>query len=94
MEEAYLLASKADVWLNPGMAQSLADVRSMAPKFTDTPVMKNGAVYNNNRRVTAAGGNDFYESAVVAPDAVLRDLVKIFHPELAEEDFVYYRKLE
>lgn len=94
MEEAFLLASKADVWLNPGMAQSLADVRSMAPKFTDTPVMKNGAVYNNNRRVTAAGGNDFYESAVVAPDAVLRDLVKIFHPELAEDDFVYYRKLE
>jgi len=42
----------------------------------------------------AAGGNDYYESAVVNPDLLLRDLVKIFHPELVEEDFVYYKQLK
>ena len=49
---------------------------------------------NNNARTNAAGGNDYYESAVVNPDLVLRDLVKIFHPELVEEDFVYYKQLK
>jgi iron complex transport system substrate-binding protein len=39
------------------------------------------------------GGNDYWESAVVNPDIVLRDLIKIFHPELVEEPFVYYKQL-
>ena len=56
--------------------------------------MRNGDVYNNTLRTTPSGGNDFYESAVVNPDLLLRDLVKIFHPELIEEDFVYYKKLK
>ena len=49
---------------------------------------------SNNARTNAAGGNDYYESAVVNPDLLLRDLVKIFHPELVEEDFVYYKQLK
>jgi iron complex transport system substrate-binding protein len=51
-------------------------------------------VYNNNRRTTPNGGNDYYESAVVNPDIILRDLVKIFHPDLVEDDFVYYQQLK
>lgn len=94
LEEAYLLASQADVWINVGMANSLDDVAGMCPKFTDTNCFREGNVYNNNARATAAGGNDFWESAVVNPDIVLRDLVKIFHPELVEEDLVYYKKLK
>lgn len=93
-EEAYLLASKADYWIDLGIAASLDDVRRMVPKFTDIPVFVRGNIYNNNRRTTPAGGNDYYESAVVHPDIVLRDLVKIFHPELVEDDFVYYHKLQ
>lgn len=94
MEEAYLLASQADMWLNLGMANSLDDVKTMAPKFTDIRCFRNGYLYNNNARTNAAGGNDYYESAVVNPNLVLRDLIKIFHPELVEEDFVYYKKLK
>lgn len=94
MEEAYLLAEKADVWINVGQAASMKDVAGMCPKFTDTRCFKNGYVYNNNARVTPAGGNDYFESAVVNPDIILRDLIKIFHPELVEEDFVYYRRLK
>lgn len=94
LEEAYMLASKADVWINPGMASSLDDVARMCPKFTDTRCFRNGYVYNNNARANEAGGNDYFESAIVNPDIVLRDLVKIFHPELVEADFVYYRRLK
>ena len=31
---------------------------------------------------------------VVNPDIVLRDLVKIFHPELVQEECVYYKQLK
>lgn len=93
MEEAFLLGSKADKWLNTGMASSMAEVLEMAPKMAELPCFKAGEVYNNNRLVTEAGGNDFYESGIVCPDVVLRDIVKILHPELVEEDFVYYHRL-
>ena len=93
LEEAYLLASDADMWINVGMANSLEEVAKMCPKFTDTRCFRNGKVFNNNARTNAAGGNDYWESAVVNPDILLRDLVKIFHPELVKEDFVYYKQL-
>lgn len=93
MEEAYLLAAQADMWINVGTARSLADVARMCPKFTDTRCFRNGYVYNDNARSTEGGGNDCYESGIVHPDILLRDLVKIFHPELVEEDFVYYQQL-
>ncbi len=94
MEEAYLLASEADVWINVGIAGSLDDVARMCPKFTDTRCFRNGNVYNNNARTNAAGGNDYWESSIVNPDILLRDLIKIFHPGLVQEDFVYYKQLK
>ena len=94
LEEAYKLTSEADIWLNVGMANSLDELRTSCPKFSDTRCFRNGSVWNNNLKTNAAGGNDYYESAVVNPDILLRDLVKIFHPELVEEDFVYYKQLK
>ena len=94
LEEAYKLTSDADMWLNVGMANSLADLKKTCPKFTDTQCFISGNVYNNNLRTNAAGGNDYYESGVVNPDIVLRDIIKIFHPELIQEDFVYYKQLK
>ena len=73
---------------------TLDELKAACPKFADTRCVRNGYVYNNNARTNAAGGNDYYESAVVNPDLLLRDLVKIFHPELVEEDFVYYKQLK
>ncbi|MCX4279317.1 ABC transporter substrate-binding protein [Muribaculum sp.] len=94
LEEAYKLTSEADMWLNVGMANTLDELKTSCPKFSDTRCFRNGSVWNNNLKTNVAGGNDYYESAVVNPDILLRDLVKIFHPELVEEDFVYYRRLK
>lgn len=94
LEEAYQLTSVADMWINTGTANTLSELKAACPKFTDTRCFRNGCVFNNTLRATPAGGNDYFESAVVNPDLVLRDLVKIFHPEMVEEDFVYYRQLK
>ncbi len=94
LEEAYILTSQADMWLNVGTANSLDDIKTACPKFTDTRCFRNGDVYNNTLRTTAGGGNDFFESSIVNPDLVLRDLIKIFHPELVDEDFTYYKRLK
>jgi iron complex transport system substrate-binding protein len=44
--------------------------------------------------MSPGGGSDYFESAVLNPDRVLVDLVKIFHPELlADRSFTYYKNV-
>ncbi|MCI7140970.1 ABC transporter substrate-binding protein [Alistipes sp.] len=94
LEEAYLLAAEADIWINVGDFTTLGEMKARMPRFAAVKSMQHGEVYNCDRRVNAAGGNDYWESGVVHPDLVLRDLTKIFHPELVADDFVYYRRVE
>lgn len=92
LEEAYMLVSKSDVWLNTGQCTTLDDLRRAAPHFVDTRVVQSGEVYNNNRRRTAAGGSDFWESAIVRPDVVLAELAAIVAG--VEGEPCYYQKLK
>ena len=94
MESAYLMTAKADVWINVGDFAGINALTSALPKMAGTPVVKRGDVYSNTARTTPCGGNDYYESAIVNPHLVLRDLVKIFHPEAVAEEFTYYRQLK
>ena len=94
LETAYGLIREADVWLHVGMATTLDELKAMNPQFSDAKAIREGQVYNNNLRLTAGGGNDYWESAVVRPDIVLRDLIHIFHPELITDTLYYYRHLK
>ena len=87
LEEAVELVSKADVWLNVGQCTSLDEVRSSAPLFAKMEVVERGEVYNNNRRRSEGGGSDFWESAIVRPDVVLRDFALIMQ---GRSDSLYY----
>ena len=92
LEEAYLLANASDIWINVGACNTLAELTAQNPKFADIPVVRNRRVYNNNARQTPAGGSDFWESAVVRPDVVLRDLRTILSG--GSEPTFYYKRLE
>ena len=94
LEQAALLTTQADIWLHVENINSLDDLRRQLPKFAQMPCVQRGEVYNCDKRRVVGGGNDYWESGVVHPDVILRDLIKIFHPELVSEEFVYYRKIE
>ena len=95
LEEAYLLASAADTWINVGPCNTLAELTAQNPKFADVPAVRNRQVFNNNRRQTPAGGSDFWESGVIRPDLVLRDLCTVFNPQAADTaELYYYKRLE
>ena len=94
LETAYGLIQKADYWINVGSVNTLDELKSVNPKFADAKAVHEKRVYNNNLRSTPAGGNDYWESAVVRPDVVLRDLIHIFHPELVSDSLYYYRHLQ
>jgi iron complex transport system substrate-binding protein len=87
-------ANKADVWINPGSVNSLIEISSLDQRMKNIQCFKSKAVYNFNARLSPRGGNDFWESGVVHPDLILKDLIAVFHPELLpNHTFVYYKKL-
>lgn len=94
METAMRLLTEADVWCNVNGLADLADVRRRLPNAAAVNCVCAGRVYADDRRLNAAGGNDYWESGIMHPDWVLRDWIKILHPECVPEDFVYYRRLE
>lgn len=91
LEDAYMLVSEADLWLNVGQCSTLDELRQSAPHFARCAVVERGDVYNNNARRTVAGGSDFWESAIVRPDVVLEDMVNIVRGE--DENLYYHHRL-
>ena len=94
LEQAYQLATKADVWLHVGNCNTLAELNAQNPRFVKMPVVQNRRVYNNNFRQTPAGGSDFWESGAMHPDLILQDLAAILHPEAFDAPLHYYKRLE
>ncbi|GAK59678.1 periplasmic binding protein [Candidatus Vecturithrix granuli] len=95
MEAVYARAAEAEFWLHPGQWERLDDGRAQDERLTQFRAFQEGNVYNNNARVNAQGGNDYWESGLTRPDIILADLIKIFHPHLLpEHELAYYKKLE
>ena len=94
-EAVFDKAAAADFWLNVGFVNSLEEMKAADERYTDFAAFQKGNVWNNNKRQNANGGNDYYESAVAQPDAVLADLIAIFHPDLLPEyEMVYFQRLQ
>lgn len=95
LESVYGRAVGADIWINPGAAISLEELYNFDERFRALPVLQKGNLYNNNKRLTRGGGNDYWESGTVRPDLLLADLIAVFHPDLmTDHQFIYYRKLK
>ena len=89
VERAYALSKEADLWMNVGWCLTENQLLSVNPLFGDflgnikanaeaRGFDEKNVVWNDNKRLNAKGGNDFWESGVVRPDLLLRDLVGIF----------------
>jgi iron complex transport system substrate-binding protein len=92
LETVYLKALKADFWLNTGSAESRTDILSIDKRLADLLSFRNGKVFNNNKRMSNGGGNDYWESGSVNPQVVLEDVATILHPELFPGRTLYYFK--
>ena len=95
LEVVYARAVNADFWLNPGIVHSRKELAAVDERFGQLPVFIHDNIYNNNKRVNTAGGNDYWESGIVKPDVILADLIHILHPHiLPDHKLYYYRKIE
>jgi len=95
IEAVFEKAREADIWINTGNANFKSDILFVDERIGKLQVFRKGKLYNNNARQNERGGNDYWESGMVNPQIILKDLVKIFHPDiLPDHELVYYRKIE
>lgn len=90
INEAY----DSNYWLNLNSFSSIQEVIAFNTVFSNFSAVKHGKVYNNNSRLNGNGGNDYWESGVISPHIILKDLVEIFHPQLLEHELYFYKKME
>jgi len=94
IESVYLQGMKADFWLNIGSVTSKNEISNVDQRLDDLPCFKNDNLFNNNKRVTVNGGNDFWESGSLHPHLLLKDIATILHPEIfSEHELTFYRKI-
>jgi iron complex transport system substrate-binding protein len=90
IDEAY----DADFWINLNSYNSIKSIVGYDEKFVGFRSVKEQQLFNNDNRLNNKSGNDYWETGVIQPQVVLRDLIKIFHPNLIEHELYYYRQLK
>jgi iron complex transport system substrate-binding protein len=81
-ETVFEKASTADIWITSGQFSSLKEMTDMNSHYAKFDAFKNKNVYSFSGKKGKTGGILYYELAPNRPDIVLKDIVKILHPEL------------
>ena len=89
-ESVYEKAKNAELWIGVGSFRSLAEIKAAEERYARFRSFKDGKVYTYNSRQGAKGGSEFLELGYLRPDFILKDLVKIAHPELLPEYSLYF----
>lgn len=95
IESVYIKSLKADFWLNAGNAASKKEIAEFDGRLEKIPSFIKGKIYNNTRRMSTGGGNDYWESGTLNPHLILKDIASILHPDIfRDHKLVYYIKIE
>jgi len=86
-------ANESEYWIGASNFKTLAEMKEANERYSFFAPFKMGNVYSYNKRIGAKGGSEFLELGYLRPDLILKDLVKIGHPELLpnHELFFYFK---
>lgn len=88
-------AKNAEFWFTSGQFSSLEAMTNANPHYNQFKAFQNKNVYSFIRKKGEKGGVLYYELAPNRPDLVLKDLVKILHPELLKSyELYFFEKLQ
>ncbi|SMP11780.1 ABC transporter substrate-binding protein [Chryseobacterium profundimaris] len=90
-EEVFAKADQVRYWVNAGNHRSKKEILTMNPVYSKLPVFNKGKIYVVTGKEKEKA-NDYFESGVVRSDLVLKDYIKIFHPELLPDYQLTYMK--
>ncbi len=87
-------AKTANFWIVSGSFKTLDELQKANPHYNEFDAFKNKSVYCLESKFGATGGTIYYELSPSRPDLVLKDYIKIFHPDLLPGyEFTFATKL-
>jgi len=81
-EAVFERAKDADFWITSGQFSTFKEMTDSNPHYNQFKAFQNKNVYSFSGKKGKTGGVLYYELAPNRPDIVLKDIVKILHPEL------------
>ena len=81
-ESVFEKGKDADFWIAPGYFSSKEQLLQSNQIYTEFEAFKNNKIYTPSTKKGKTDGVLYYELAPVRPDLVLKDLIKITHPNL------------
>lgn len=94
-ETVFTKAKSADLWIGVASFKSLTELQNSEQRYSLFKPFQQKQVYSYDARHGAKGGSEFLELGYLRPDLVLKDLVKITHPELMPSyELHFHKKLE
>lgn len=84
-ESVFNKAQKADFWISPAYFKTREQMLSNNEHYAKFKAFKTKNIFTPTLKTGATGGVLYYELAMVRPDLVLNDLIKITKPDLLPE---------
>jgi len=89
-ESVFEKAQQADLWIAPGHYTSYTQLKEANQHYTQFDAFSNKKIYSFNNKTGENGGVVYYELAPIQPHIVLKDIMKIAHPELLPNYVPYF----
>ena len=83
-------AQNADYWIGPGQFTTFEELLKSNPNYAFFKPVQTKQVYSYSSKKGKTGGVIYYELAFSRPDLVLKDVIKIMHPELMKEYELFF----
>ncbi|WP_152286455.1 ABC transporter substrate-binding protein [Flavicella marina] len=81
-ESVYSKGQRADIWIGCSMNETKYQLLNANQHYAQFEAFKNNEVYTFSKYKGATGGMFYFELGPIRPDIILKDIIKIAHPEL------------
>lgn len=84
-EAVFEKAKDTDLWLSPSYYTSFKQLQNANNLYTKFKPFKEQHIYGFSGKTGETGGVLYYEMGTARPDLVLKDIIKICHPDVLED---------
>ena len=81
-ETIFTKAKEADFWLSPSYYNSLEALKDANEHYIEFKAYKNKTIFSFVNTTGITGGVTYFEEGTTRPDLVLKDIIKVCHPQL------------
>lgn len=95
-EHVYARHRNARIWLcmMAGAVETVEEFVATNERYRQFEAARSGEIWVDNKRTNEYGANDIWESGIYHPHLILRDLIRIAHPQLLPDyETTYWRRL-